>query len=228
MPKILELMSGTGSIGKAFREQGWEVVSLDISPTYNPTIVADLHTWDQSVYPSGHFDVVWASPVCTHYSCARTNAKTPRDLDSADRLVQRVLDLIRYFSPKIWAFENPGRPCLLATREIVRGIPYKELTYCKYGYDYRKLTYIWTNLDTWSPRPVCTVRSPCASVESGRHPKSAQRAPAKVNGVRRAGDSFSLAQLYSMPPELCKEFCEACVERVSTDISQPSSLIMLL
>ena len=44
--RLLELFSGTGSVGRAFRERGWEVTSLDMDPKARPTIVADIMTWD--------------------------------------------------------------------------------------------------------------------------------------------------------------------------------------
>ena len=207
MPRLLELFSGTGSIGKPFKACGWEVVSLDLREDFQPTIVADIMNWDHTMFPSGHFEIVWASPVCTHYSCARTTGKTPRDLDAADALVQRVLDIISYYCPVIWAFENPYTG-LLKTRDVVKDVPYKVITYCKYGFEYRKATAIWTNLgDLWQPRPVCTKKDHCEYIVDGKHPLSAQRAPAKINGVRRTGDRCTLEQLYSMPPQLCEEFC---------------------
>jgi len=53
--RLLELFAGTGSIGKAFERQGWEVVSLDISPKYNPTHVVNLHDWNPRIYERDHF-----------------------------------------------------------------------------------------------------------------------------------------------------------------------------
>ena len=46
MPRLLELFSGTGSIGKVFRARGWEVVSVDCDAKMQPTIVADIGTFD--------------------------------------------------------------------------------------------------------------------------------------------------------------------------------------
>jgi hypothetical protein len=47
--RILELFSGTGSKGKAFAEQGWEVISLDSDPKTDATIHADILTWDHTL-----------------------------------------------------------------------------------------------------------------------------------------------------------------------------------
>jgi site-specific DNA-cytosine methylase len=104
---MLELFSGTGSVGKVFGADGWEVVSLDINPKANATIYADIRTWDYTVFETSHFDVVWAIPVCTHYSRARTTANAPRDLVWADSLVLRALEIREYFKPKFWFLEKP-------------------------------------------------------------------------------------------------------------------------
>jgi hypothetical protein len=203
--KLLELFAGTGSIGKAFRELGWEVVSLDIDPKSGADIVSDILAWDYRAYEKGHFDAVWASPVRTMYSRARTTAKTPRDLEWADSLVQRTLEIILHLEPQVWGFENPATG-LLKDREVVRGLPWKDISYCQYGYPYRKYTRIWTNSEKWQPKPKCTAATPCPIIQEGRHPMSAQRGP---SGGKGRDDRCSLAQLYSMPPELCQEIAEA-------------------
>ena len=209
MPRLLELFSGTGSIGKAFREAGWEVVSLDMDLKAGATITADFMGWDWTQFASKYFDCIWASPPCTHYSIARTNAKTPRDLEGSDRLVQRVLDCIEYFKPTTWFFENP-QTGYLKGRRVVEGLRYKDVSYCVFGFPYRKPTRIWTNLDDWEPPAMCCRARPCeVSRETGRHPMTAQRAPTKVGGVRRPSceDKCTQDQLYSMPPALCAEIC---------------------
>ena len=54
--KILELFAGTGSVGKVFKEWGWEVVSLDRDTEAD--IKTDIMDWDYRTYEPGYFDVV--------------------------------------------------------------------------------------------------------------------------------------------------------------------------
>ena len=75
--RLLELFSGTGSIGRAFEARNWEAISLDILP--GATITSNIMDWDYKKYPPGHFDFVWASPPGTEYSAARTR---PRGLET--------------------------------------------------------------------------------------------------------------------------------------------------
>ena len=80
--RLLELFSGTGSVGKEWANLGLgEVVSVDIVNRFAElTYCVDILEWGYKAFPPGHFDVVWASP-CTQYSKARTDARTPRDLE---------------------------------------------------------------------------------------------------------------------------------------------------
>ena len=104
-PVLLELFSGTGSVGRSFRARGWEVFSMDIDATTKPTLVANVLDLQWDALPD-RVDCICASPPCTHYSRARTKAKTPRDLDGADDLVQAVLDIIEYYEIGLWFMEN--------------------------------------------------------------------------------------------------------------------------
>ena len=134
MPRLLELFSGTGSIGRAFAARGWEVVSVAHH-------LLRRHGIGRGGL--GHFDFVWASPVCTEYSRALT--KRPRNLEAGDRLVLRTLEIIENLRPRWWAMENP-QTGLLKTRLMVQGLPYSDVCYCKYGFRYKKATRIWPQL----------------------------------------------------------------------------------
>mgnify|MGYP000110653529 FL=1 len=196
MPILLELFCGTKIIGKAFEARGWHVFSVDIDPKAEPSLVADVSTLRLEDLPM-HVDCIWASPPCTHYSRARTKAKTPRDLEGSDALVRKVLSIIKHFEEPDYFIENPHSG-LMKTREVISGIPMCIVDYCKYGKPYRKRTSIWTNT-SWEPsRPLC--KHDCAASEGNKHTRSAQQGPARSTDSR-----YSLNELYSLPPELCDE-----------------------
>jgi hypothetical protein len=208
MPRLLELFAGTGSIGRAFRDRGWGVVSLDNDPKSNPTICADILKWDYAAYPKDHFCFIWASPLCTYYSIARSTRKsTEAELAYADSLVQKTREITSYFGCP-WAFENPqtGR---LKTRPIVADLPFEDVTYCKYGTSYKKRTRIWNSLgDAWRPKPICEKGSRCEHFTNGCHPATAQKGPCR-NDAKRIGDTYTQRQLYHIPAALCDELALA-------------------
>ena len=204
MPRLLELFSGTKSVGKAFEARGWEVVSVDIDFRTDPTHVADMLEW-QCPYAPGHFDHVHASPPCTEYSRAKTTGV--RDLTTADLLAGKALFLIMALRPKTFTLENPVG--MLRDREFMQGLAEfrQTLCYCKYSdWGYRKATDIWTNMN-WRALPMCTAASPCDLREGNMHPKTAQRGPSRPG--RREQDHFSRNDLYRIPPALCEEWARA-------------------
>ena len=200
---LLELFSGTCSVGRAFRAAGWDVCSVDNDASTHPTILADARALTLDMLPRIP-DLIWASPVCTHYSKARTRAKAPPDLEWADSLVQACLDLQRACGCPM-LFENPHSG-LLRTRPLVQGIPYRTVDYCKYSderfpHTARKRTAIWCVDCDWQPsRPLC--KHDCGYCEGGRHLQRAQQ-----GSVPRAGifSRHSLKELYAIPPALCEE-----------------------
>ena len=155
--RIWDICCGTGSVSNVWREAGHEALTLDIDPKCEPDICTDLMTWEYTDFDLDDPDVIWCSPPCTHYSIARTKAKTPRDLEGSDQKVQRCLDIIAFWRPKYWVIENP-QTGLLKTREVVQGLNFKDVDYCMYGAPYRKRTRTWTNC-TWIPRRPCTHKS---------------------------------------------------------------------
>ena len=198
-PVLLELFSGTGSVGRSFRARGWEVFSVDIDAATNPTLVLDVFLLDHSNLPD-LVDCIWASPPCTHYSRARTKAKTPRDLEGSDELVQEVLDIVKWYGWPPFFMENPHSG-LLKGRAVAKWLPFQVVDYCKYGKPYRKRTAIWTNT-RWEPEQLL-CKHDCPASNGSRHTARAQQAPSSATDVR-----YSRDELYSIPPALCDEIAD--------------------
>ena len=196
--RVLDLFSGTGSIPKQLKEED-ECVSVDISGDFHePTILVDIMEWDyKSAFAVGHFDVIFAGVPCTEYSRLRDCCKKtkPPDLEKANKVVLRTLEIIDYFKPKFWFIENPdgGK---LKEQEFMRDLPYHRVSYCMYGYDYRKTTRIWTNNREFQPK-LC-VRGSCGKTIGRRHIASI--------GQKKF---LNLSQKYSYPPELVWELLES-------------------
>ena len=52
--KVLELFSGTHSVGKICKERGWEVVSLDLK---GADININILDWDYKIYKPEDFEI---------------------------------------------------------------------------------------------------------------------------------------------------------------------------
>ena len=207
--RALVLFCGTGSIDRAFQRLGWQVVSVDACAKYAPTHVADVHMWDHTQYPPGYFDFCWGSPPCTQFSRARTHGK-PRDLVGACATVARTLEIFAYFGCP-WALENPSTG-LLKHQAVVQGLPWRDVTYCKYGALWRKGTRIWNTLgDAWRPSTPCCKASPCAHFAARRHPMCAEQDGRP--GKEHYGFATTRDQIYAIPEALCDEIALAAAQR---------------
>lgn len=185
--RVLELFSGTHSIGKVAHRKGYEVVSVDrdldgkcpFGSGYESDkhIKTDIITWDYKVYPPGHFDVITASPVCLWWSHLRygwinrkckkihpTEIITHKHIDDdieryGKPMVDKVFEIIDYFKPKHWWIENPktGR-----MKEYITDKDYYDVDYCKYSdWGYKKRTRFWTNIKDFKPK-LC--KSDCDNI----------------------------------------------------------------
>ena len=198
---MLELFSGTGSVGDVAREMGWEVVSLERDMPAD--LQMDVREWNYRSLPPNSFDLIWASPPCTEFSRAKTVGV--RKLWEADEVVKRVWEIIEYFNPPMgYVVENP-QTGLLKDRDFMHGKPYTDIDYCKYGMPYRKRTRLWNNLQgKWEGRPLC--KRDCSYIKPGekRHLQVAQRSP-KTAEDREWQSKHKQTELYRVPAQLVRE-----------------------
>ena len=106
--RMLDLCCGKKGASKEFVKAGWDVLTVDIDPKFNPDIVADIN--NLHLEAPGRFDLIWASPKCTDYSKISLPASwkcnggkhTPPDM----RLFLNCYRVIRYLQPRYWVIEN--------------------------------------------------------------------------------------------------------------------------
>tara|TARA_R110000764_G_scaffold5211_2_gene20886 strand:- start:1097 stop:1810 length:714 start_codon:yes stop_codon:yes gene_type:complete len=175
--RVLELFSGTGSIRKLCDKIGFESISVDMILPANHQI--DIMDFDYKQYPKDYFDIVWASPPCVEYSRLQecfinrmrkgvlyTREIQQEEMKKADKLVEKALEIIKYFNPEYYFIENPqsGR---LKERDIMKGIPFYDVDYCMYSdWGYKKRTRIWTNKENWK-NLLCDKN--CGNMKDGKH-----------------------------------------------------------
>tara|TARA_R110000824_G_scaffold315496_1_gene502633 strand:- start:178 stop:849 length:672 start_codon:yes stop_codon:yes gene_type:complete len=180
MIKVLELFSGTGSVGKVCDLLGWVNLSVDLDGRAD--ITCDILEWDYKQYPKDSFDVIWASPPCASFSALQrswigrkrggkifTEEVMVKDMEEkGDPIVLKTLEIINYFNPHYWFMENPNTGNL-KNRPYMEGLPFYVVDYCMYSdWGYRKRTRIWTNKEGWEPL-TCDGKGTCGNMIGTLH-----------------------------------------------------------
>jgi len=166
--RTLELFCGTKSFSKVSEKLGNEVVTLDNSVKFNPTILQDILDMPDDYFD--YFDIVWASPPCTAFSVAAIGKNWTKTSDGmlipksdnallGIELLRKTIRIIENIKPKYWFIENP-RGAMRKMPEV-QGYHRKTVTYCQYGDTRMKPTDIWTNFREWKERPPCKNGDPC-------------------------------------------------------------------
>ena len=205
--RVLELFSGTGSVGNVCKALGMDAVSLDRDMPAD--IRSDIMDWDYTTYKPKDFGVIWSSPPCTEYSMAKTTGV--KKIEDANRLSQRTIDIIRYFEPQYWIIENP-QTGKLKEQYLMTELPFKDVDYGKYGMPYRKRARLWNNVECWTPRPLCQRGCDSMSDNGRRHTESAQRRP--PDG--RVREEVQTRGVYKEP--------ESLISQISTSINNINNI----
>ena len=206
--RLLDLYSGTHSVGNVAIKLGLEVVSLDLA---DASINCNVFDWDyKSAFPVGYFDIIWASPPCETFSHARFKNigrhGITRDSIESDimtrgvPLLRRTEEIIKHFQPKIYFIENPDSG---AMKRFIDNKPFYIVDYCMYGFGCRKRTRIWTNLENFRPK-ICNKE--CGSFANGRHILNAVGGNGKQKGQ---GSGNAKKDRYKIPEPLIFQLLQA-------------------
>ena len=178
---VLELFSGTRSVGKVCDQLGWGSVSVDMILPADHQV--DIMDFDYKQYPKDHFDIVWASPPCTNYSKLQdgwlgrmrkgeiyTKEIQEKEMKEDDKLVLRTLEIIKYFNCEYWFIENPATS-KMKDRPFMKELNNYIVDYCMYSdWGYRKRTRIWTNRKDFKSL-TCDGKGTCGNMVDTQHKK---------------------------------------------------------
>jgi site-specific DNA-cytosine methylase len=209
MVKVLELFSGTHSVGKVAKEMGWEVVSLDLQ---NADININILNWNYTEFKPNTFHIIWASPPCDTFSSIKkthlgrknkygkiiTRDDIQADMDNIGLpILNKTLEIILYFNPEYYFIENPQSSSMKQYIDL----PFYDVDYCQYAnWGYRKRTRVWTNLRGFIPKKC---RQDCTSCVNGKHLINiGMTRKDRISGVK--SKYTKLNERYRIPPNLIK------------------------
>ena len=197
--RVLDLFSGTHSVGKVCAELGYECISLDLK---DADINVDILEWDYTIYPPNHFNIIWASPECLTFSKLRRSwigrkLKAFGDvtvtaemlyndmIDNGLPLLRKTEEIINYFNPNVWFMENP------ASSKMKDYTIFKNkaiFDYCMFGFEYQKSTAIWSN------KELDDIRCDKSHLIDNKH--------RQILGVKESRQTQKTK--YRVPPDLIK------------------------
>jgi len=208
--KLLELFAGSRCMSQEAEKLGMETFSIDWTPYEKIDLSIDIELLEKEMIPFIP-DHIHASFDCTTYTIAaishHRNGTEPKSdyAKKCDKVNQHVIFLIKEWmniNPKLtFTFENP--------RGMLRHMPFMQefkrhtVWYCKYGDERAKPTDIWTNIENWTPKPICRnykYDSEGNIIDKHCHHESARRG-AKTGTQGKKG-SYERSKI---PSKLCNE-----------------------
>lgn len=199
----VELFSGTKSFSKVAELLGHRTLTIDNDDDLVPDICIDVLEENPLNYLTKRIDVLWASPPCQGFSVASIGKMWNRDNTPKHptavkglELLEKTIEVIQQTQPKYWFIENPRGK--MRKMDILKDFRRVTVTYCQYGDTRMKPTDIWTNLESWKPKPPCKNGMNChVSAPRG------SRTPGSTQGTKGAKGRGRI------PPALFYEIFEA-------------------
>jgi len=203
--QLLELFAGSRSVGKIAESFGINVFSVDWDKFDGIDLSIDIGNLKKDDIPFTP-NIVWASPDCTTYTIAaistHRNGVEPKTdyAKKCDSVNQHFINLI-----KEWLIINPSMVFFIENpRGMLRKMPFMQqfqrhtIWYCQYGDERAKPTDIWTNSNTWNPKPVC---------RNGNKDCHHQPAPrGSKTGTQGRKGSYERSKI---PAQLCEEIIKS-------------------
>lgn len=153
---ILSLFDLTGNWSEPFKDNGYEVIQIDIQKGI------DILTWDYKQIDKSLVHGILAAVPCTDYAVSGARWFAAKDKDGrtamSQKLVAKTKEIIEYFDPAFWVIENPVsrihnlNPWMGKPRTYFH--PYE---FAGYGFDedrYTKKTCLWGKFNEPEKKPL--------------------------------------------------------------------------
>ncbi len=221
MALFIELYCGGGNMSSAFKNSGFDILSVDIRKrigTCEPVLQKDILKIKPGELTrlckkyAAQDIILWASPPCPVFSHAAGNRYfengklRPELAKKSTKHIKKVMRIIDELQPLFWFIENPRghlRYCKFFVDWIVkRQAMIKELTYSSYGLEFPKPTNLFTNALNYTPRPL---------TEWGKGAKY----PGQMNNL-------TTCQRQQIPPALCEEICNWSLKIMKATFEHPT------
>ena len=151
----LSIFAGNGGPREVLRARGFQVLTVDPDSSTGSDVGVDPEDWDFLSFPRDSFEEVIVQLL------------TPSGQESRmRRRLERVIDILRYFQPRIWALQLP-RGSELLDHPSLQEFPYVDIDLCQFGRPNRRELRFWGIQTTNIPHCVCNPRT-CGSA---RHPR---------------------------------------------------------
>jgi hypothetical protein len=98
----LDICCGTKSATAAMHSRGWNRITLDIDPLFEPDIVADVRGWS---WTGARPDLIWFSPPCDEFA-RDWMPWVSFEGDPDMSIVEACLRIVEESKPRYWILEN--------------------------------------------------------------------------------------------------------------------------